>query len=220
MTMTQEDVLAAFRFRHACKQMDPNKRIPDADFDYILETGRLSPSSFGFEPWHFLVIQNPALREKMKSVVWGAQGTLPTASHFLAILVRKDMRFDQPYVDDYMRSVQSLSDEARAARLARFRQFQENDLRLLEAPRALREWATRQTYIALANMLTAAALMGVDSCPVEGFNLEQLEDLLAQEGCLDTTTWGVAVMAAFGYRINPQPTKIRRPMADVVSWLR
>ena len=216
----KEEVLAAFRFRHACKQMDPSRQIPEADFEAILEAGRLSPSSFGFEPWHFLVIQNPDLREKLKAVVWGAQGTLPSASYFLAILVRKDMRHDQPYLDGYMRSVQKMADEPREARLARVRNFQENDFRLLDDPRYLLDWATRQCYIALGNMLTAAALIGVDSCPVEGFNRENTEALLAEEGLLDRENWSLAVMAAFGYRINPQPVKIRRPMEEVVSWVK
>jgi nitroreductase len=218
--VSKEEVLAAFRFRHACKQMDPAKQIPQADFEAILEAGRLSPSSFGFEPWHFLVIQNPGLREKLKAVVWGAQGTLPSASHFLAILVRKDMRFDQAYLDGYMRSVQKMADEPREARLARIRNFQENDFRLLDDPRFLLDWASRQAYIALGNMLTTAALIGVDSCPVEGFPREKTETLLAEEGVLDRETWSLAVMAAFGYRINPQPVKIRRPMDEVVSWVR
>ena len=217
---TKEEVLAAFRFRHACKQMDPSRQIPEADFEAILEAGRLSPSSFGFEPWHFLVIQNPDLREKLKAVVWGAQGTLPSASYFLAILVRKDMRHDQPYLDGYMRSVQKMADEPRVARLARIRNFQENDFRLLDDPRYLLDWATRQCYIALGNMLTAAALIGVDSCPVEGFNRENTEALLAEEGLLDRENWSLAVMAALGYRINPQPVKIRRPMEEVVSWVK
>jgi nitroreductase len=217
---SKEEVLAAFRFRHACKQMDPAKKIPEADFEAILEAGRLSPSSFGFEPWHFLVIQNPDLREKLKTVVWGAQGTLPSASHFLAILVRKDMRFDQAYLDGYMRSVQKMEDAPRQARLARIRNFQENDFRLLDDPRFLLDWATRQCYIALGNMLTTAALIGVDSCPVEGFPREKTETLLAEEGVLDREIYSLAVMAAFGYRINPQPVKIRRPMEEVVSWVK
>lgn len=59
----KESFLNAMKFRHACKVFDEDKKIPDEDFEYILETGRLSPSSFGFEPWQFLVVQNKNLRE-------------------------------------------------------------------------------------------------------------------------------------------------------------
>ena len=75
-------IIDAYYFRHACKTFDADKTISDQDFATILETGRLSPSSFGYEPWRFLVVQDRALRDKLKPAVWGAQGTLPTASHF------------------------------------------------------------------------------------------------------------------------------------------
>jgi nitroreductase len=87
-SLTKEQILEAYRYRHACKEFDPNRLIDDADFEFILETGRLSPSSFGFEPWKFLVVQNMQLREKLRVVSWGAQKQLPTASHYLVVLVR------------------------------------------------------------------------------------------------------------------------------------
>lgn len=96
--VTREDILDAFKFRHATKKFDESKKISEEDFNVILESGRLSPSSFGFEPWRFVVIQNRELREELKPVTWGAQGQLPTASHYVAILCRKDgMRHDSPF---------------------------------------------------------------------------------------------------------------------------
>lgn len=216
-----QDILAAFQFRHACKQFDPEKKIPDSDFDLILEAGRLSPSSFGFEPWCFVVIQNPALREKLRVVTWGAQGTLPTASHYLAILCRKgDMRFDSAYIGNFMRQVQKLPEDVVEKKQAKYRKFQESDFRLLESPRTLFDWACKQAYIALGNMMTAAALRSIDSCPIEGFDVNDAENVLAEAGVLDRANYGLAVMAAFGYRINRQPEKNRQAMEDVVVWIR
>lgn len=216
-----EDILVAFQFRHACKQFDAEKKIADRDFDLILEAGRLSPSSFGFEPWRFLVIQNSALREKLKTVTWGAQGTLPSASHYLAILCRKgDMRFDSAYIENIMRQVQKLPEDVVEMKRAKYRKFQESDFRLLENPRALFDWACKQAYIALGNMMTAAALRGIDSCPIEGFDVSDAENVLAEAGVLDRTNYGLAVMVAFGYRINPQPKKTRQAMEEVVAWVR
>jgi nitroreductase len=216
-----QDILAAFQFRHACKQFDPEKKIPDSDFDLILEAGRLSPSSFGFEPWRFVVIQNPALREKLRVVTWGAQGTLPTASHYLAILCRKgDMRFDSAYIGNFMRQVQKLPEDVVEKKQAKYRKFQESDFRLLESPRTLFDWACKQAYIALGNMMTAAALRSIDSCPIEGFDVNDAENVLAEAGVLDRANYGLAVMAAFGYRINRQPEKTRQAMEDVVVWIR
>lgn len=219
--ITKEDVLGAFLFRHACKQFDVEKKIGNEDFNYILETGRLSPSSFGFEPWRFVVIQNPGLRAKLKEVTWGAQGTLPTASHYLAILCRKgDMRFDSAYIADFMRKVQKLPEEWVAKKAEVYRNFQQSDFKLLESPRALFDWACKQAYIALGNMMTAAAMIGIDSCPIEGFDMEKTESVLAGAGVLDREKYGLAVMAAFGYRINPQPVKTRQDLDDVVAWVK
>lgn len=219
--ISKEEVLSAFRFRHACKQFDPEKKIGDDDFKFILETGRLSPSSFGLEPWRFIVIQNLALRARLKEVTWGAQGTLPTASHFLAIFCRKgDMRFDSDYVLDFMRKIQKLPEDRIAKKREVYKVFQESDFKLTESPRAQFDWACKQAYIALGNMMTAAAMIGIDSCPIEGFDLEKAESLLAAEGVLDRERFGLAVMVAFGYRINPQPPKTRQELADVVAWVK
>ena len=86
MNPCAEQFLEAMRFRHACKEFDSSRRIPETEFEAILEAGRLSPSSFGFEPWKFLVVQSMSLREKMRDVCWGGQGQLPTASHVVVLL--------------------------------------------------------------------------------------------------------------------------------------
>jgi nitroreductase len=218
---TKDDVLAAFQFRHACKQFDPAKKISDDDFAFILETGRLSPSSFGFEPWYFVVIQNPELREKLRTVVWGAQGTLPTASHYVAILCRKDdMRFDSPFITHLMRDVQKLPEEIVQKKGEKFKSFQESEFKLTESSRTLFDWACKQAYIALGNMMTAAALIGIDSCPIEGYDIDATEAMLADSGILDKEKFGLAVMVAFGYRVTPQPSKTRQSMEDVTAWVR
>lgn len=218
--ITHDDILSAFRFRHACKTFDPQRKIPDADFDVILECARLSPSSFGLEPWKFLVIQNMDLRRKLLASTWGAQGQLPSASHFVALLYRKGMRHDMPHIRHIMADIQKHPEEMCQIRSQRVRKFQESDHRLLDSPRNLEDWAGKQLYIALANMMTAAAMMGIDSCPVEGFDMAETQAILRDAGVLDTDNFGLAVMAAFGYRINPQPVKTRQPIEDVVTWVR
>lgn len=218
--LDQQTILDAFHFRHACKEFDPAKKIPEDDFRLILETGRLSPSSFGYEPWQFLVIQDPALRDKLASVTWGARKQLPTCSHYVAILVRKGgMRYDGDHVRHMMHDVYRFPPERIEQRTAVYRKFQESDFRLLESERALFDWGCKQAYIALGNMMTAAALVGIDSCPVEGYDQAEAEAVLAGAGVLDTGEWGLAVMVAFGYRVNPQSAKTRQDLADVTRWV-
>jgi nitroreductase len=215
----KQAVLDAFNFRHACKTFDPARKIPAADFDMILECGRLSPSSFGFEPWHFVVVQDMALREKLRAASWGAQGQFPSASHVVAILARKDdMLPGSDYTETFMREVQKMSEEGIARRHKFYPQFHQTDFRI-DTPRALFDWSCHQAYIALANMMTGAALIGVDSCPIEGFNRADAEKVLDEAGLLENGRFGLAVMVAFGYRVNPQPAKTRQTRDAVVRWV-
>lgn len=216
----RQTLLDVFHFRHACKEFDPARKIPAADFDAILEAGRLSPSSFGYEPWRFVVIQDPALRDRLLPMTWGAQKQLPTASHYVAILVRKGgMRYDGEHVRHMLHDVYQFPPERIEGRSKVYRKFQESDFRLLESERALFDWSCKQAYIALGNMMTAAAMLGVDSCPVEGYEQAAAEAVLAGARVLDSAEWGLAVMVAFGYRVNPQPAKVRQPVAEVVQWV-
>ncbi|HAQ08716.1 MAG TPA: NAD(P)H-dependent oxidoreductase [Bacillus bacterium] len=215
------EILEAFQSRHATKEFNPEKKIPEDDFRFILETGRLSPSSFGFEPWRFLVVQSPELREKIKNTAWGASGKLPEASHFVVILARTklDTKYDSDYLQDHFENVKKLPEEFKAKYLERIEEFQKSDFSLLEGERPLLDWASKQTYIALANMMTAAAQIGIDSCPIEGFNIKKMENLLAEEGLLEDGHFQISVMCAFGYRAKEPNPKTRRPFDDIVKWV-
>lgn len=217
----REEVLEAFRFRHATKSFDPTKKISDDDFNYILEAGRLSPSSVGYEPWKFVVVQNVSLREKLRDVSWGAQGQLPTASHFVVILARtiKDTKYDSVYVRNQMLQVKKFPEELMGKILERYKTFQEEDLHLLDNDRTMLDWAGKQTYIALGNMMTAAALIGIDSCPIEGFNFDEVQRILEEENLLEDGHLAVSVMVAFGYRDKEPRPKTRKEMKDIVQWI-
>jgi nitroreductase len=216
----KQTIIDAFYFRHATKEFDPTKKIPDEDFEFILEAGRLSPSSVGYEPWKFLVIQNKQLREELKEVSWGAQGQLPSASHFVIILARKNVTYDSDYALNILRNVKRIPEDIIEKMMPRYKSFQENDQRLFESERALFDWASKQTYIALANMMTAAALIGIDSCPIEGFDYEKVNNILEEKGLLENGNLGVSVMVAFGYRKqDPKRPKTRRSLDQVVQWV-
>ena len=216
----KQEILKAYQFRYATKEFDPTKRISDEDFEFILETGRLSPSSIGSEPWKFLVVENEELRQKLKAVSWGAQRQLPTASHFVILLARTDVRYDSDYILDIYKNVQKMPEDILEQMLHGLKTFQE-DFRLLENERYLFDWASKQTYIPLGNMMTAAAQIGIDSCAIEGFNYDQVHDILKNEGFLEDGKFDVSVMVAFGYRIDePKREKTRRSLDQVVQWVR
>lgn len=220
--LKKQEIIDAYRFRHATKKFDPTKKISDEDFEFILEIGRLSPSSIGLEPWQFVVVQNEQLREKLKTVSWGAQGQLPTASHFVLILARtmKDTKYDSDYIKNHLKQVKKYPEEVIETVVNdKFKNFQEKDLLLLENERTLFDWASKQTYIALGNMMTAAAQIGIDSCPIEGFHYQSVHKILEEEGLLEDGHLDISVMVAFGYReAEPRP-KTRKKREQVVKWI-
>lgn len=216
----QNKFLDAMMFRHACKEFDARKKISEDDFNAILEMGRLSPSSFGLEPWKFLIVQNPDLREKLGAAAWGAQGKLETASHFMLILARKKkgMIYGSEYIEHMLKDVHQLPEDVIKLYGQFYEKFQKEDFNLLESDRTLFDWASKQTYIALANMLNGAAYMGIDSCPIEGFDGELIEKFLEEELHIDSQEYGLSVMAAFGYRTKEPRAKSRQEIEAVAEW--
>ena len=202
--------LQAMNFRHACKKFDATRQIPAEEFQQILEFGRLSPSSFGMEHWHFVVVQTPELREKLREACWG-QPQITESSHVVVILAKTAAV--EPYSEYVQRLFgrRGLPAEAEQAYLARYAAHNDSEIKPYLNTFA---WSSKQCYIALANMMTGAASMGIDSCPIEGFSKAGVEELLA----VDTSQYGAAVVVTFGYRAGEQPTKLRQPLADLVEY--
>lgn len=217
--LAKEQFLEAMNFRHATKEYDENLKISDKDFYFILEAGRLSPSSLGSEPWKFLVIQDPILREKMMPVAPGAAEKLKAASHFVVLLARKGVRYDSEYLLNHMKTVQHYPEEMIGTISEQYKYFQQGK-NILVNEQALNDWAAKQTYIALGNMLTAAAMIGIDSTPMEGFQADNLDALLEAEGLLEGGAYSASVLAAFGYRkADPNRPKTRKTLEEVAQFI-
>lgn len=218
--IAKDEIINAFNFRHATKEFDATKTVSDDDINFILKTANLSPSSFGFEPWHFIVVQDKELRELLKPVAWGAPLKLDTASHFVLGLSMKApmVKHDTEYIMHMMKNVKQLPTEVIEMYSKFYREFQERDFDL-NTDKKLFDWSAKQTYIALGNMMTAAALTGIDSCPIEGFHQEKAEALLKEKFGVDTDKYGLSFMVAFGYRKDdPTHEKSRRNFEDIVTW--
>lgn len=216
----KKDIIEAFEYRHATKEFDATKKLSKEDINFILQTANLSPSSFGFEPWHFIVVQDQELRELLKPVAWGAPVKLDTASHFILGLSMKAplTKWDSDYIMHMMKDVKQLPQDVIEIYNKFYREFQERDFKL-DSDEKLFDWASKQTYIALGNMMTAAALNGIDSCPIEGFHKEKTEALLAEKFGVDTEKYGLSYMVAFGHRkAAPEFPKSRRNIEDIVTW--
>ena len=202
--------LEILKFRHACKIFDESKKIGAGEFDFILEAGRLSPSSTGLEQWDFLVVQNKELREKIKAVSWN-QVQITSCSHLVVILAKiKEVKVGSSYIDKMIARRADKNIEAIAARQKFFllSNFKNDDELIFQ-------WSHEQCMIAATNMMNAAASLGIDSCPMEGFDRHALNEILG----LDESEKRVAIVVPFGYRLNPQPEKLRRQRAEVVTWI-
>ena len=200
--------LEILKFRHACKIFDESKKIGAGEFDFILEAGRLSPSSTGLEQWDFLVVQNKELREKIKAVSWN-QVQITSCSHLVVILAKiKEVKVGSSYIDKMIARRDDKNIEAIAARQKFFllSNFKNDDELTFQ-------WSHEQCMIAATNMMNAAASLGIDSCPIEGFDRHALNEILG----LDESEKRVAIVVPFGYRLNPQPEKLRRQRAEVVT---
>ena len=208
----KEEFLKMMDFRHACKLFDTTKKVSDEDIHYILEVAHKSPSSFGMEAWKFLVITNDALREELKPFCWN-QPQITTCSHLVVVLAG----IDTLKVESGKVRSQFMRRNLPAEKLDAYMKIYASHLSdTLSSDEKIYQWSARQTYIAAANMMNAAAFIGIDSCPIEGFEKENVEKVLK----LDTSKFQVAMLLPLGYRINEQPTQIRSSFQSVVEFIK
>jgi len=208
----KEEFLKMMDFRHACKIFDKTKKISDEDMNYILEVGRKSPSSFGMEAWKFLVITNDRLREELKPFCWN-QPQITTCSHLVVILAG----IDTLKVESGMVQSQLMRRNLPKDNLDSFIELYASHLSdTLSSDEKIYQWSARQTYIASANMMSGASFIGIDSCPIEGFEKENIEKVLK----LDTSKFQIALLLPFGYRVNEQSTQLRSSFEDVVEFVK
>lgn len=200
----RNDFEKVMHFRHACKLFNTDRSISEKDLNFILEAGRLSPSSFGMEQWQFFVIRNNEMREAIQKAAWD-QAQITTSSELIAIAYKKKVRSTDEYIKN------------------EFEKFHYPDVLLgmyagFVDPRSdevLECWSSRQVYIAAANMMSGAASIGIDSCPMEGFDRGAVEKIMG----INTDIYGIALLIPFGYRVNEQPPLHRSELSQLVTYL-
>ena len=208
----EKTFIEAMDFRHACKIFDETKKVSDEDINYILEAGRKSPSSFGMEAWKFLVITNEELKAKIRPACWD-QVQITSCSHLVIILAGIDAV--KPESGEVERKFKRR--EMPQEKLDFYLGLYAGHLKdTLSSNENIYSWTARQTYIALVNMMTAAAVKGIDSCPIEGFEKEKVEEILK----LDLSKYQLSCIVPFGYRINEQSTQLREPLQNVVEFIK
>jgi nitroreductase len=187
-----KQLLDALHWRYATKVFDATRKIPAEIWTAIEQALILSPSSYGLQPYRFLVVNDPKVRETLLPFSWG-QKQVVDASHYVVFTART--RVTETEVDEYIRRVVSVRGVP-ADSLATLRGILIGDV--VSGPRSkmAHEWAARQAYIALGNLMTSAALLGVDACPMEGFNPPEYDRALG----LQDSEFKAVVACALGYR--------------------
>jgi nitroreductase len=210
-TIQPEQLIGQLNWRYAVKQFDSSRKISESDWAALEQALLLSPSSAGVQPWSFIVVKDPAVRAKLLAVSWG-QTKIVEASHLVVFASKTNM--SEGDVDAFLKrtaEVRHIPVEA----LAEFRGMLVGTLIKGMDDAARAAWARNQVYIALGNLLTSAALLGIDACPMEGFDRAQYDDILG----LSKKGLASAVVATLGYRSPGDPyagmAKVRFPRERV-----
>lgn len=218
-TLTKEQILTAFNSRHATKKFDKNKKISNDDFNFLLEVARFSPSSYGFEPWDIIVLNDRVLRKTLCEITPNNASQIETSSHLLIFRVKtaSNLKPGADYLHHIMKDVHNMSDELIKDYDVSFKEFCEEKY-VMSSNREITDWAGKQAYIAMGNVMSTAAMIGIDSCPIEGFSYRETENALEEKGVIDLQQDRICVMLALGYRAKePKLLKTRRPINEIVK---
>ncbi len=210
----EQSITKALAWRFAVRTFDPTESIKKEDLTTILESGRLAPSSFGIEPWKFIVVENKEVRAKLRAAGYD-QPKITDASALIVIARRTDMR--QNIMDELVArtaKAQGVSIES----LTGFKQMLDGAVASKDDTE-LDAWARAQAYIPLGIMIAAASILGIDSGPMEGFDPVKVGEILG----LEAKHMKATTMLALGYRgddagaVRP---KARRDFESVVEFVK
>ena len=209
-TLENNDFLEAMRFRHACKVFDTNKKISQEHLDIIIESGRLTPSSFGLEPTRLLILRDKDIRQNLKPLCWD-QAQITDCSEVVVYLSKiADMAHTSNYATQmFERKVGGSKPEEVRAKLKAYKDERYAGFLAKNGyvdSSSIYHWSAKQAYLMASSMMNCAAYLGIDSCAIEGFDKDDVEAFLG----LDRAKEQVALLICFGYRVSPPKHKAPR----------
>jgi nitroreductase len=211
--VSPETLLQALNWRYATKVFDPARKVSEADLKVLLDSLVLAPSSFGLQPYRFLVVTDPQVRAKLREASWG-QSQVTDCSHLVVFLARQKMT--EADVDHLLQRIIQVRG-GKVEDLAGYRSIMVGTL--VSGPRSasVPEWSARQAYIALGQLMASAALLGLDTCPMEGFDPAKYDEILD----LGNTPFRTVVVCPVGYRASGDKyaslAKVRFPAEELVE---
>ncbi|MGB3669861.1 MAG: NAD(P)H-dependent oxidoreductase [Phormidesmis sp.] len=213
--LTPEQILQTLKWRYATKKFNPDKKIPDDVWHALAQSLVLAPSSFGLQPWKFFVIRNADLRRQLAPHSFG-QPQVADASHLVVLAIKTGMGADDvsPYIER-LKEVRDLPEEKLEGMANMIKGY------LKEPPFPLEpdKWSAKQVYLALGFFLYSAALLGIDTCPMEGFVPSKYDEILG----LTEKGYSAVVLCTAGYRSEEDRTadmaKVRYETEKVVQYI-
>ncbi|MEO6005804.1 MAG: NAD(P)H-dependent oxidoreductase [Opitutus sp.] len=205
-------LVEALQWRYATQKFDVTKIIDAETWTALEHALVLSPSSIGLQPWKFFVVTDPAVKARLRPAAWN-QAQVTDCSHFVVFVVRKNLGAE--HVDRHLERMV----EVRGVERDTLKRFGEMAIKNLETARVegrLDTWQTHQVYIALGSFIASAAVLGVDTCAMEGFEPAKFDDVLGLTG----SEYATVVACAAGYRAADDPRalhkKVRFKTDDVI----
>jgi nitroreductase len=187
--ISTHDILNAFNWRYATKSFDPSKKLTDAQWQLLEQSLILSPSSFGLQPWRFLVITSQELKQTLVKASWN-QKQVAECSHHVVFAAKKNITSED--IEKYIQAI-SATRKIQASDLEGFKKMMVLSTALLRLTFQMSSWTAKQSYIALGNLMTAAALQGIDTCPMEGIDKGAYDKILGLKGSGYTTAMACCV---------------------------
>lgn len=190
--LAPDRLLESLRWRYAVKKFDSSRKIGIDDWQALKQALVLTPSSYGLQPWKFLLIQDPTVRKRLTPVSWN-QSQVEDCSHFVVFARLKT--FSRDHIDRYVRRIAEVRTQS-TEELKSYRTMMEQDLIISGRSKVIDQWASNQVYIALGNLMTSAAVMGIDTCPMEGIDPDAYDNILG----LSAKNLRTLVACAVGFR--------------------
>jgi nitroreductase len=210
-TVTPESVVEQLRWRYAVKKFDPGRTIPPDTWAALEQALVLTASSYGLQPWKFFVVTDPAMKAQLPAHSWG-QRQPQDCSHMVVLTIRANL--SEADIDRYVGRVSEVRGTPIES-LGRFKQMMVGSL--TTPPFDVNEWAARQVYIALGQFMACAAVLGVDTCPMEGIDPVKYDEVLG----IGAQGYRTVVACPAGYRAGDdraaQLPKVRFKTEDVVQ---
>lgn len=208
------EVLEALHTRYAVKKYDRTRKISQQDLETLLSAIELAPTSYGLQPIKALVITDPEVRAKLRPAAWG-QSQITDASHLVLFLAKKEI--EQKDVNEYMQRI-ARTRNTPLEKLAGMRDMITS--KIVDGDKTvIRNWAARQAYIALGFLLEAAAMLRIDTTPMEGFEAAEFDRILGLEG----SEWSSVVLCAIGYRAADDSyvslKKVRKSREEMIEFV-